>query len=266
MNATFERVEGELPNQPFAKDVVSFIVFGSSVFNANRSRKPDDVDVCVVVRDRTTDLKPVADYIFTVFEKPDFRIYFLDEVNSDLHFMDKGVGVFALEYFSHGRCLYGENIFIDKLKTAEKQRLKDSYLHKIFEYIIRIREAQIAKTSTPEYKSWHINKYIIRLLIDILLYNSYVTYADMKKMSPQEVVDMCKQHNIIRQDAEANFDDSEKMYGLFQEINNYVVAAHSCAPLSERTIWWLPRLSRITPTRIANRVVGAAYSLVGLSQ
>ncbi|MEK7608453.1 MAG: hypothetical protein AAB495_02650 [Patescibacteria group bacterium] len=227
MSRGFEEVKRSLPNQPFAEDLVCFIVFGSSVVNANMEKAPDDVDVCVVASNRRADLRQISEFIFDSFEKPDFRIYFQDEIDSDLQFMDVGIGVFAMEYFANGITLFGENIFIKKLPQISKLKLKESYLNKIFEYIIRIRVAYIAKTSTYEYKMWHIYKYVIRLLIDILLYNDYIVYGDLKKMTKMEIIDLCKNKGIIRKDVEIDFTNLEKMYKLFEEVNLYVVNAHT---------------------------------------
>ena len=105
----------------------------------------DDVDICIVVNNRKADLHQISEFIFTNFKKPDFRIYFQDEIDSNLQFMDIGVGVFAMEYFANGVALFGENIFIKKLSKINKFKLKESYLNKIFEYVIRIRVAYISK-------------------------------------------------------------------------------------------------------------------------
>lgn len=226
-NKDFESVKKNLPIQPFAKDLVCFVVFGSSVVNNNMGKVPDDVDICVVANNRETDLRQISQFIFASFKNPDFRIYFKDEIDSNLQFVDIGIGVFAMEYFANGIALFGENIFIKKLSTISKSKLKESYLNKIFEYIIRIRVAYITKTSTYAYKMWHIHKYVIRLLIDILLYNGYIVYNDLKKLTKYEIIDLCKKYRIIKKDTAIDFDNLEKMYELFQEINLYVVNAHT---------------------------------------
>ncbi len=227
MNKSFESVKRDLPAQPFAKDLVCFIVFGSSVVNANMGKVPDDIDVCVVANSRDTDLKQISEFIFFCFKKPDFRIYFIDEIDSDLQFMDVGVGVFAMEYFANGISLFGDNIFIKKLSGISKDKLKESYLNKIFEYIIRIRVAYISKNSSGEYKMWHIHKYVIRLSIDILLYNGYITYGDLKDLTKYQILNLCKRYGVIKKDTLIDFEDLEKMYALFKEINLYVVKSHT---------------------------------------
>ncbi len=140
--------------------------------------------------------------------------------------MDKGVGVFALEYFSNGVSLFGENIFIKKLNTISHEKLKEAYLNKIFEYIIRIREVYISGIFKSEYKMWHTFKYVIRLSIDILLYEGHIIYSDLKEMSKYDIMNLCKKHKIVKKGTVINFNDLEKMYGLYQEINIYVVDSH----------------------------------------
>ncbi len=131
MNKDFEIIKNELVSKSFTDNLTCFIVFGSCVANHNMGKVPGDIDICVVVNNRNANLQQISDYIFDSFENPDFRIYFEDEVKSNLLFMDKGVGVFALEYFSNGMSLFGENIFIKKLNTISHEKLKEAYLNKI---------------------------------------------------------------------------------------------------------------------------------------
>ncbi|MBI3633306.1 MAG: NUDIX hydrolase [Candidatus Vogelbacteria bacterium] len=227
LHRDFQAVKKDLPSQSFAKDLTCFIVFGSSVVNNNMGKVPDDVDVCVVVKNRDADLHKISEYIFSSFKKPDFRIYFQDEVDSDLQFVDVGIGVFAMEYFANGVALYGKNIFVDKLKTVSKTKLKESYLNKIFEYILRIRVAYVAKTSTHEYKMWHIHKYVIRLSIDILLYNGFIDYGDLKDLTKYEIINLCKKYAMVSDNTEVDFENLVSMYELFEEISLYVVKSHA---------------------------------------
>lgn len=223
MNEDFNTVKELLPKQPFAKDMVCFIVFGSSVANNNMGNIPQDVDVCVVVQNRTSDLQSLTDFIFKCFSGPDYRIYFLDEIKSDLPFMDKGVGAFSMEYFANGICLYGTNIFTESLKKISRYKLKESYLNKIFEYVIRIRETRYSLAYDGKYRFWHINKYIIRLIIDILLYEDAIIYGDLKQYSKYDLIKKAKDNNIISHNTEVNFNSSNSLYALYDEINIYLI-------------------------------------------
>ena len=224
MNTDFTTVKDLIPKQPFASDLISFIVFGSSVANSNTMSEPQDVDVCVVVRDRSADLQCITEFIFKCFPGPDYRIYFLDELQSGLPFMDKGVGVFALEYFADGLSLYGENIFINLLKDTNKEKLEESYLNKIFEYVIRIREVRHSLAYDGKYKLWHIHKYIIRLIIDILLYKDIFSYTELKSKTKFDLLEAAREQGFFQKELNVNFDSSSSLYLLYEQINLYLVA------------------------------------------
>ena len=223
MNMDFNEVRELLAKQPFAKDLTCFIVFGSSVANSNMANAPQDVDVCVVVNNREADLQSITEFIFKCFPGPDYRIYVLDEIKSELPFMDKGVGLFAMEYFANGVSLYGDNIFVEALKNISSDKLRDSYMDKVFEYIIRIREVRFSLAHDGKYRFWHIHKYIIRLIIDILLYENVIKYCDLHSKSKYELIAMAKENGIISQSIDVNFDSSTSLYLLYDQINLYLV-------------------------------------------
>jgi hypothetical protein len=184
---------------------------------------PQDVDICVVVNNREADLQSITEFVFKCFPGPDYRIYVLDEIESELPFMDKGVGLFAMEYFANGISLFGKNIFIDALKKVDAYKLKDSYLDKVFEYIIRIREVRFSLAYDGKYRFWHIHKYIIRLIIDILLFEDAIQYRDLHSKSKYELISIAKENGIIPQQIEVNFDSSNSLYLLYDQINLYLV-------------------------------------------
>lgn len=223
----FKEIQKDLPSQDFVKDIRTFIVFGSNVVNNNTGQIPDDIDICVVVKNRTADMDKITQYIFSKFPKPDFRIYVEDELESNLNFVDVGNGLFAMEYFANGLSLYGENIFIEKLQNVDREKLAQSYLNKIFEYILRIRTAYLSPNLTPEHKKWHLNKYVLRLSIDILLYRKHVSYADLKELNKDQIFDLCRKHGIIKEDREIEYGNTESMYDVFTEINRNVVEFHT---------------------------------------
>ena len=223
MNMEFSLVKELLAKQPFSKDLVCFIVFGSSVVNSNMGNAPQDVDVCVVVKNRNADLQSITEFIFKCFPGPDYRIYFQDEIDSRLPFMDKGVGVFAMEYFANGMSLFGDNIFINKLNEIDKNKIKESYLNKIFEYVVRIREVRYSLSFDGKYRFWHIHKYIIRLIVDILLYKGIISYKELTHKSKHDLLELSKINGIVSKDTVVNFDSSVSLYALYDEVNMYLV-------------------------------------------
>lgn len=226
MNTDFETVKKLLSTQSFASDLECFIVFGSSVVNNTAINNPEDVDVCIVVRSRESDLQSITEFVFKCFPGPDYRIYFLDELGSQLPFMDKGVGLFAMEYFANGISLWGENIFVKLLETADREKIRESYLNKIFEYVIRIREVKYSLAHDGKYKLWHIHKYSVRLVIDILLYNGILKYENLKDKTKMDLFNMARDLGVFPEGFVVNFDSSNSLYELFDYINLYLVDEH----------------------------------------
>ncbi len=226
-NTSLGQVRQKLLQQKFIKDIGCFILYGSYLENFNFNRKPDDTDICIVANNRHIDLELVAEFIFDNFENPDFRVYFKDEVESKLDFVEVGVGLFSLEYFAHGFSLYGENIFKEKIKNIDKQKYIASHLNKIFEYFLRIRREYMSKKNTYEYKRRYVSKYVIRLLRSILLATGLATYVQLQNLTKEQIVDMAKKEGIVKQDFIVNFDSTKELYYLFEEINEYVIKKYS---------------------------------------
>ena len=226
-NTSFGAIRSKLLNQKFIKDIECFVLYGSSVKNINFDSKPDDTDICIVVNNRGMDLELLSEFIFDNFENPDFRVYFKDEVNSNLDFVEIGVGIFSLEYFANGFSFYGKNIFKDKMSKVEKSKYIESHLNKIFEYFLRIRREYMSKKNTYEYKRRYVSKYVIRLLRSILLSSDYTTYMQLQNLTKEQIVDFSKEARIIRNDFKVNFDSTKELYNLFEEINEYVVKKYS---------------------------------------
>lgn len=222
MTDKFSQITAALEMQLFSKDISCFLVFGSGVFHTSGT-SPQDTDVCVVVKNRNADLQSITEFIFKHFNGPDYRIYFEDEVFSSLPFMDKGVGTFSLEYFSDGICLHGNNIFVEKLNSIDEYSLKQSYLNKIFEYIIRIREVRYSLVHDGKYKLWHIQKYLSRLIIDMLLYKNIIKYKDIKKYTRPDILTLAQTNNFFDKSIKIDYDSSNNLYLIYEQINEYLI-------------------------------------------
>ncbi len=226
-NTPFRQIREKLLQQKFIKDIECFILYGSCIENVNFGIKPDDTDICIVANNRHVDLELVTEFIFDNFENPDFRVYFKDEVDSKLDFVEVGVGVFALEYFAHGFSLYGENPFKKKIKNVDKDKYTASHLNKVFEYFLRIRREYMSKKNTYEYKRRYVSKYVVRLLRSIMLATGLATYTQLQNITKEQIVNVAKGAGIVREDFVVNFDSTKELYHLFEEINEYVIKKYS---------------------------------------
>lgn len=222
-NTELWEIRKRLMSEKIIKYIDCFIIYGSNIKNINQSYAPEDTDICIVINDRKIDLELLSEFLYNNFEKPDFTIYFRDEIDSKLPFTDKGAGVFSLEYFSHGFSLFGQNIFKDKLLALNKDKYIESHSNKIFEYILRIRNEYISKENSYQFKKRFINKYIIRILRSILLSSGAATYEQLQETSRDQLIDISKKENILSKTITANFDSPKEMYSVFEHINQYIL-------------------------------------------
>lgn len=216
-------IRNKLLSEKIVKYIECFIIYGSSVKNLNTSYEPADTDICIVLNDRDIDLELLSEFLYNNFEKPDFTVYFRDEIESGLPFTDKGAGIFSLEYFSYGFSIYGQNIFREKLLTLDRNIYIKSHLSKILEYILRIRNEYISKESSYQAKKRFINKYIIRILRSIFLSSGTVSYEELQDLSKEQLINLSIKQNILPQNTVVNFDSLKEMFILFENINRYVL-------------------------------------------
>lgn len=224
-----EYLKNGITNLDWSDDLECVIVFGSLI-NIPSLTRNKDIDICIVIKDRNKDiLLNIREYLSEYFDKPDITVYYLDELNGRLPFRDIGNGIFALEYLATGRTIYGENIFIQLLTKASKEEFKKSILDKIFDYILRIRKAHILINSPGE-RIQYINKYVIRLLIDILVYFDYETLTNLQSLTNYEIISIAAKHRVIWiEDIEGNMiKNSSKffsynfLYDLYIQISNSI--------------------------------------------
>lgn len=223
MKIEIEKIKKDLAAQPFVDKIVTFLLYGSAVNNVSRERTIHDTDICIVLKDRETDLRIIADFLFDHFKEPDYTIYYKDEIDSSLPFRDRGVGWFAIEFFANGVLICGENIFQDKLKALNLADYRLSHLEKIFEYTLRIRNKYTDRNLNHNEKLRYMNKYVTRLLREILLFNGFSTYMTLENMEKNEIFDLGKNKNIIADDSEVNFFDIESLFKVFNEISLYSI-------------------------------------------
>jgi len=183
--------------------------------------------MCIVLSSRGVDLKELSRFLYGNFDNPDFVIYYEDEVYSGLPFRDTGVGSFCIEFFAHGVLIWGENIFKPMLTSLDQTEYLRSHLEKIFEYILRIRRGYHSKSMSSEDKLVFLNKYIIRLLRGILLYEGHVTYLELEQLQNIEIYGFAVKLEILSDQNAVDFNDSENLYAAFDKISSYVVNKHT---------------------------------------
>lgn len=171
-------------------DVECYLIFGSLVsipsLVLNR-----DIDLCIVLKNRSERaLEHLGYYLKSNFIEPDATVYFSEELESSIPFRDIGNGLFALEYFALGTLIHGKNIFFDMLNSISKIEYKRSLLEKIFDYILRLRRCFLVETDISALASYS-EKYLQRVLIDILLYIDMESLSVLSKESQFLIFNRC---------------------------------------------------------------------------
>lgn len=226
MHPDLEAVREKLGKQPFTDKLVCVVLFGSST---RRIDPPKDTDICIVLKDADIDRDSLSRFIFDNFKNPDYTIYTEEEVNSSLPFVDVGNGVFALEYLARGHCIFGRNIFSEKLRAMDPEAYKESLLRKAFEYILRLRIVLFSEAHDSDYKFNYFQKYVTRLARMVLLYQGYASYDNIDSFTRMELLKFAEQKKILSLPG-ADDPTLENYIRIFEDIDRYVVNIRASEP------------------------------------
>ncbi|WP_194525034.1 hypothetical protein [Zobellia roscoffensis] len=230
MSQYIKHLGDEFKKLDWSDSVECIIVFGSLI-NIPSLTKNKDIDLCFVLKNRDElVLNNLRGYVKERFITPDLTIYYKDELLGNMPFRDIGNGIFALEYFALGKTIFGSNIFIDLFTNASKEEYKKSLVDKIFDYILRIRREHIIleeKLARREY----LNKYLIRLVIDILIFLEIETLENLSKLNfkkDNEILRIAYNNDIIKIDdvgiLNKHFNNFEYgfLYNLYIQLSNNI--------------------------------------------
>jgi hypothetical protein len=171
---------------PWRRGVTSYLIFGSLV-NIPSLTLNRDIDLCFVLTDRDQELtRSVKQYLAANFIKPDVTIYYLDELGASLPFRDIGNGLFALEYLALGKTIYGRNVFVEMLQSASQVEYRRSLLEKIYDYVLRLRRCFLVEVDETA-KFAYADKYLQRLVLDVLLYLKIESMASLSAMKREDI-------------------------------------------------------------------------------
>jgi len=192
-------LKDEFEHMPWRDSVVCYLLFGSLV-NIPSLTLNRDVDLCFVLRSRSADvLGDVREYLHSRFVNPDVTVYYVEELDAPLPFRDIGNGLFALEYLALGTTIYGRNIFVDMLERASRVDYRRSLLEKIFDYVLRIRRCFLVERDDAA-KLAYVDKYLQRLIVDILLFREAASLASLSAMHREDVFTSGAKEGLFNQE------------------------------------------------------------------
>lgn len=186
----------EVKSSYLKKETESLIFFGSRLYENNSPKSDHDLCVVLLHRDKQIldDFKKILD---KYFDNLDLTIYYHDEIDSSLPFRDIGMGVFALHYLALGKALIGKNIFKSQLKKISPVVYKHSLKEKIYDYVLRLRRMYISNTPIDD-KLIYFEKYLSRLIIDLILYYDLDQLEKLINFNPEEVFSLGEKLGIVK--------------------------------------------------------------------
>lgn len=220
MGLDIKSIQQELKRQAFLSDIHSFVIFGSST---RRPGSPKDTDICLVLKNPHSNQEAISKFIFNTFINPDITIYLKEEVESSLPFTDIGNGVFALEYLSRGICIFGDNIFKNKMTGIDLSKYYESLLVKAFEYVLRLRTVFFSEKYDSSYRFTYFEKYVTRLTRMVLLYKNYVNYDSVESLTRVELLSLAKNKGILKGEYDFNLITFNDYFRMFEEVNKYLI-------------------------------------------
>jgi len=187
-----------------------FLVYGSLLQGVER---PNDLDVIIVV-DAFEKTQAIFEAISKHFpeSKLDFHIYLTEEVETGVSFFTRE---YVLEYLSKGMCLCGENLFKDKFEQVTLLQYKKSMFIRSVEHVQMVRKTLFSDTLSKERKLIFVRKYLLRLSINVLLFNNISSHEALSSMTLLEVLRLMKEFHFL-----TDFDEKLLTEGSWEEVFN----------------------------------------------
>lgn len=172
-------------------NIVCLLAYGSILTDPKNA---SDLDIIIVVDSFNPSLFNLFKLLSEEFEKLDFHIYLQKEIEQNLSFFTRE---YVLEYLAKGLCLCGENIFKDKFSEVTDIQYKRSMFIRSVEHVQMVRKVFFSGKHSDEYKLRYLKKYILRLSINILLFNKIMSHSECSKMSLPDVLSIMEKKSYI---------------------------------------------------------------------
>lgn len=171
----------------FKKRVVSLVGYGSYFFE--RTRAGSDIDLCLLLDSRSADdFEKLNQLISKQSEEIDITVHYLDEIEERGwdNFYHGTHGVFFLAHLGCAELLLGDDIFARKAALIPNDKYTESLIFQISQYIDRVQVSLIKSQTVDEY---FYRKYLTRIMTDMMLLGSDISFREVNKSSTLELVD-----------------------------------------------------------------------------
>lgn len=171
----------------FHTRVVSLVGYGSYFFN--RSHQDSDLDLCLLLDTRNNDdLTKLSTIINNQSSNTiDITVHYLDEIEKKgwENFHHGTHGIFFLNHLAAAMVLLGDDIFARKAMQVPTVKYRESIIAQIDQYIDRI---QVEVIKSPQVSSDYYRKYFTRVMTDMMLLDSDISYREINKSSAVDIM------------------------------------------------------------------------------
>jgi hypothetical protein len=171
----------------FQDRIICLLYYGSRAFGGNESEQSDHDFYLLLSRQASKDLSYVRS-IIQRYPKVDFSVHY------DCYLRRKGYarfqhgnhGTFFAHYLAISKCLIGTNVFCDILNFLSPSDVKRSLLFQIEEYFWRLNRWYLYEDRTELFIK-RMKKYIMRIIVDMMLYYGDLPYECVSVYSYNEL-------------------------------------------------------------------------------
>ena len=175
----------------FGKRILSLVGYGSYFFD--RSDKNSDIDFTLLLDSRRDgDLAKVSKL---VGDNIDVTIHFIDEIEQCgwNNFYHGEQGLFFIQHLAQAKVLVGNDIFSRKAPTIDRKKYLESLIGRTKSYIDRVQNGIISSKHDLRF----YQKYISRIMTDMLLINSDISFREINSSSLQDLSKVFMVSNIF---------------------------------------------------------------------
>ncbi len=182
----------------FGDRIISLVGYGSYYFE--KSDNCNDIDLCLLLNERhNNDFISLNELIKSTSPAIDITVHYLNEIEDRgwQNFTHGNHGIFFLKHLAHSELLLGDDIFARKSTLISQKKYFKSLIKQINQYTDRIQNKLIA-TRAEDQKFFQ--KYFTRIMIDILLLNSDISFREINKSSNLKIYESFVEPNLIFSD------------------------------------------------------------------
>ncbi len=199
----------EIEQLPCRDNIACFLLYGSIL----KKKKFEDVDIIIVVKDIKINIDSLFTLVYTKFPKPDFHLYSVEEIESNLSFFTRE---YVMEYLAKALCVFGENPFKTKFNEVTHFQYQQSLLVRSIEHVQMVRKVFFSQKCDYGYKEYYLKKYFNRLAKNLLLFRGICDYERVNTLSEKKVIKILVENKILKRSYSSRNFSKNNLSNLFE--------------------------------------------------